>query len=95
MSAVTKIKDNFLDLIKNFPDDWELSKNKYAFSKITNGKNMSDTTNVLSLTINGIKVKEDLTLEKLQNHMLDINLLKRGIWFLHQEILIKHPYCLM
>ena len=40
MSAVTKIKDNFLDLIKNFPDDWELSKNKYAFLKITNGKNM-------------------------------------------------------
>ncbi len=78
MSAVTKIKDNFLDLIKNFPDDWELSKNKYAFSKITNGKNMSDTTNVLSLTINGIKVKEDLTFGKTSKSYVGHQLVKEG-----------------
>tara|TARA_B100000282_G_scaffold103239_1_gene72965 strand:+ start:1877 stop:3169 length:1293 start_codon:yes stop_codon:yes gene_type:complete len=78
MSTVTKIKDNFIYLIKNFPDDWELSKNKYAFLKIRNGKNMSDTTDVLSLTINGIKIKEDLTFGKTSNSYIGHQLVNVG-----------------
>tara|TARA_B100000242_G_scaffold268961_1_gene219425 strand:- start:978 stop:2273 length:1296 start_codon:yes stop_codon:yes gene_type:complete len=78
MSTVTKIKDNFIDLIKNLPDDWELSKNKYAFSKITNGKNMSDITDVLSLTINGIQIKEDLTFGKTSKSYIGHQLVKAG-----------------
>lgn len=78
MSTVTKIKDNFIYLIKNFPDDWEISKNKYAFLKIRNGKNMSDTTDVLSLTINGIKIKEDLTFGKTSNSYIGHQLVNVG-----------------
>src|SRR5210317_1791666 len=78
MSSVSKIKDNFIDLIKNFPDDWELSKNKYAFLKITNGKNMSDTTDVLSLTINGIQIKKDLTFGKTSKSYIGHQLVKVG-----------------
>tara|TARA_Y100000389_G_scaffold86565_1_gene83253 strand:- start:404 stop:1693 length:1290 start_codon:yes stop_codon:yes gene_type:complete len=78
MSSVTKIKDNFIDLIKNFPNDWELSKNKYALLKISNGKNLSDTTDVLSLTINGIKIKEDLTFGKTSESYIGHQLVKQG-----------------
>ena len=78
MSSVTKIKDNFIDLIKNYPNDWELSKNKYAFLKISNGKNMSETTDVLSLTINGIKIKEDLTFGKTSKSYIGHQLVKEG-----------------
>jgi len=78
MSSVSKIKDNFIDLIKNFPDDWELSKNKYAFLKITNGKNMSETTDVLSLTINGIQIKKDLTFGKTSKSYIGHQLVKVG-----------------
>lgn len=78
MSSVTKIQDNFIDLIKNFPNDWELSKNKYVFLKISNGKNMSDTTDVLSLTIKGIKIKEDLTFGKTSKSYIGHQLVKIG-----------------
>ena len=78
MSAVTKVKENFIDLIKNFPSDWELSKNKYAFLKISNGKNMSDITDVLSLTINGIQIKEDLTFGKTSKSYIGHQLVKVG-----------------
>lgn len=78
MNTVLKTKENFIDLLGDYPKEWTLTKNKYSFLKKSNGKNDNEDTQVLSLTINGIKIKSDLSFGKTSESYIGHQLVNIG-----------------
>lgn len=57
-------KHSGIDWIGKVPKDWIVSKNRYFFKHKKTKKNNSEDTDVLSLTINGVKIKKNLSFGK-------------------------------
>ncbi len=60
------------------PSHWIYTKNRFGFRKWKNGKNKSDDTSVLSLTIKGIKIKKDLSFGKSTESYIGHQLVEKG-----------------
>ncbi|ETA70129.1 restriction endonuclease subunit S [Candidatus Pelagibacter ubique] len=71
-------KDSGIEWMGKIPIDWKLTKNRYGFLKYKNNKNESDDTNVLSLTINGIKIKTNLNFGKSTESYIGHQLVEKG-----------------
>jgi len=67
-----------LDWLGEIPSHWVFSKNRYGFQKCKNSVNESDDTNVLSLTIKGIKIKKDLSFGKSTESYIGHQLVEKG-----------------
>jgi len=78
MNRYSDYKFSGIDWLGNIPSHWILTKNRFGFKKKTNGYNESIKTNVLSLTTNGIKIKNDLTFGKTTNSYIGHQLVKKG-----------------
>jgi type I restriction enzyme, S subunit len=77
-NTLNQMKKVFIEILGELPDGWEVTKNKYAFLKVDNGKNNSKDTQVLTLTTDGIKVKEDLTFGKTSKTYIGHQLVNKG-----------------
>jgi type I restriction enzyme S subunit len=78
MTKILDHQDTFANIVEDIPKDWILTKNKYAFLKISNGKNVNEEADILSLTTNGIKVKENLAFGKTASSYKEHQLVKKG-----------------
>lgn len=71
-------KDSGIEWLGKIPTHWIKTKNRYGFCKSNNGKNESVETPVLSLTINGVKIKTDLNFGKSTESYIGHQLVKKG-----------------
>ena len=78
MKSYSSYKPTPLEWMGEIPSHWIFTKNKYGFQKSDNGSNESEDTNVLSLTINGIKIKTDLSFGKSTESYIGHQLVKKG-----------------
>ena len=78
INKYSNYKPSNLNWLGNIPLHWILTKNRFGFKKIKNEYNNSDETKVLSLTTNGIKVKNDLTFGKTAISFIGHQLVKSG-----------------
>ena len=67
-----------LEWMGEIPSHWIYTKNRFGFRKWKNGKNKSDDTSVLSLTIKGIKIKKDLSFGKSTESYIGHQLVEKG-----------------
>jgi len=67
-----------LEWMGEIPSHWIYTKNRFGFKKWKNGKNESDETPVLSLTIKGIKIKKDLSFGKSTESYIGHQLVEKG-----------------
>ena len=67
-----------LKWMEEIPSHWIYTKNRFGFKKWKNGKNESDDTPVLSLTIKGIKIKKDLSFGKSTESYIGHQLVEKG-----------------
>jgi type I restriction enzyme S subunit len=78
MNKYSTYKSSKIDWLGDIPSHWVLSKNRFFFKKKINGFNNNESTNVLSLTTDGIKIKEDLTFGKTSSSYIGHQLVKKG-----------------
>jgi type I restriction enzyme, S subunit len=78
MKRYAKYKDSGAEWLGEIPTHWVITKNRYGFQKINNGKNENDITNVLSLTTNGIKIKKNLDYGKSAETYIGHQLVNTG-----------------
>jgi type I restriction enzyme S subunit len=57
-------KESGIEWMDNIPKNWDILENKYIFRYRKNYKNREEDTPVLSLTINGVKLKKELSFGK-------------------------------
>jgi len=58
------LKNSGIEWMGEVPSSWIISKNRYFLKHKKNKKNQSEDTQVLSLTVKGIKIKKDLSFGK-------------------------------
>ena len=73
-----KMKDSGVDWIGDIPNSWLLLNNRAVLSFANNGKNLTNDTVVLSLTISGVKIKKDLNFGKSTNSYIGHQIVKPG-----------------
>ena len=78
MKRYDSYKDSGIEWMGVIPSNWKLIKNRYGFQKHKNGKNESDDTSVLSLTIKGVKVKTNLNFGKSTESYIGHQLVEEG-----------------
>ena len=78
MKKYNSYKDSGIEWMGVIPSNWKLIKNRYGFQKHKNGKNESDDTSVLSLTIKGVKVKTNLNFGKSTESYIGHQLVEEG-----------------
>ena len=78
MKKYDSYKDSGIEWMGVIPSNWKLIKNRYGFQKHKNGKNESDDTSVLSLTIKGVKVKTNLNFGKSTESYIGHQLVEEG-----------------
>jgi type I restriction enzyme S subunit len=78
MKKYSKYKLTKFDWLGEIPEHWVLTKNRYGFIKSNNGSNQSESTSVLSLTIKGVKVKENLNFGKSSESYIGHQLVECG-----------------
>ena len=78
MKGYDSYKDSGIEWMGLIPSKWKLTKNRYGFKKYKNGKNESDDTSVLSLTIRGVKVKSNLNFGKSTESYIGHQLVEEG-----------------
>jgi type I restriction enzyme S subunit len=78
MKKYNSYKDSGIEWMGIIPSNWKLIKNRYGFQKHKNGKNESDDTSVLSLTIKGVKVKINLNFGKSTESYIGHQLVEEG-----------------
>jgi type I restriction enzyme, S subunit len=78
MKRYDSYKDSGFEWMGLIPSNWKLTKNRYGFQKHKNGKNESDETSVLSLTIKGVKVKTNLSFGKSTESYIGHQLVEEG-----------------
>ena len=66
MKEYSNYKKVNLKWLGKIPSHWDIVKNRYVFQKKNNGSNKNENETVLSLTINGVKIKKILIMVKLQ-----------------------------
>ena len=59
-----EMKDSGVEWLGNIPKEWTKTRNRFIFSDRRRDINQDEDTPVLSLTIKGVKVKEDLSFGK-------------------------------
>ena len=67
-----------LEWMGEIPSHWTYTKNRFGFKKWKNGKNESENTPVLSLTIKGVKIKTDLSFGKSTESYIGHQLVEKG-----------------
>jgi len=67
-----------LEWMGEIPSHWVFTKNRFGFKKWKNGKNKSEDTSVLSLTIKGVKIKKDLSFGKSTESYIGHQLVEEG-----------------
>ena len=78
MNRYSSYSKSPLEWMGVIPSHWIYTKNRFGFKKWKNGKNESDETLVLSLTIKGIKIKEDLSFGKSTESYIGHQLVEKG-----------------
>ncbi len=78
MNRYSSYSKSPLEWMGVIPSHWIYTKNRFGFKKWKNGKNESDETSVLSLTIKGIKIKEDLSFGKSTESYIGHQLVEKG-----------------
>ena len=78
MKGYDSYKDSGIEWMGLIPSKWKLTKNRYGFQKYKNGKNESDDTSVLSLTVKGVKVKSNLNFGKSTESYIGHQLVEEG-----------------
>jgi type I restriction enzyme, S subunit len=78
MKKYNSYKETGIEWMGKIPKDWTLTKNRYGFLKYNNGKNESDDTSVLSLTIKGVKIKTNLNFGKSTESYIGHQLVEEG-----------------
>lgn len=78
MKKYSSCKPIPLEWMGEIPLHWIFTKNRYGFCKWGNGSNESEDTNVLSLTIKGIKIKTNLSFGKSTESYIGHQLVEKG-----------------
>jgi type I restriction enzyme S subunit len=72
-----EMKDSDFEWLGKIPDDWHILKNKHIFKHRKKTYNKNENTKVLSLTIKGVKIKEDLSFGKSTESYIGHQLVKK------------------
>lgn len=73
-----EMKDSGVEWLGRIPKEWEILRNKNIFSFRRKFINRSEDTTVLSLTIQGVKIKTDLTFGKSTESYIGHQLVRKG-----------------
>tara|TARA_B100000242_G_C43053180_1_gene492204 strand:- start:3254 stop:4516 length:1263 start_codon:yes stop_codon:yes gene_type:complete len=71
-------KESGFDWLGEVPIEWIISKNRYFFKHKQNEVNKSEDTTVLSLTVQGIKIKENLSFGKSTESYIGHQIVEEG-----------------
>ena len=78
MKEYSNYKKVNLKWLGKIPSHWDIVKNRYVFQKKNNGSNKNENETVLSLTINGVKIKKNLNYGKTTESYLGHQIVKKG-----------------